>query len=63
MNELLETLYAKEFKSNEKDPNCKTCKNKPKFKDSWVIWFGVWMVGMSVYGNVVFFKKIIEMII
>ncbi len=59
MEEYIETLYANEI---NKDPGCKTCKNKPKFKDSWVIWFGVWMVGMSVYGNVVFFKKIIDLI-
>ena len=60
MENILETIYAKD--SKEKDPNCKTCKNKPKLLSSWTTWFGIWMFVMSVYGNFVLFKKIINFI-
>ena len=61
MNELLETLYAREFKSNEKDPNCKTCKNKPKLQQSGIFWFAIWMMIMSLYGNFMLFYKIFSL--
>jgi len=54
----METIYAQE--ANE--TGCKTCKNKPKLLTSWTTWFGVWMFVMSVYGNFVFFKQIINFI-
>ena len=62
MDELLETLYAREFKSNEKDPNCKTCKNKPDLQKSALFWIAVWMMIMSLYGNIILFKQIFGLI-
>lgn len=61
MDELLETIYGKEFNNSEKDPNCKTCKNKPKLQESWIFWVGVWMMLMSLYGNFTFFYKIFSL--
>ena len=58
MEDFMETIYAQE--ANE--TGCKTCKNKPKLLTSWTTWFGVWMFVMSVYGNFVFFKQIINFI-
>ena len=52
----METLYANGF--NEKDPNCKTCKNKSKPEKSGIFWFAIWMLIMSAYGNFVLFKQI-----
>jgi hypothetical protein len=60
MEELLETLYARE--SNQKDPSCKTCKNKPKLQESGIFWLGVWMAVMSLYGNIMLFKQIFNLI-
>jgi hypothetical protein len=56
----METIYAKTF--NEKNPNCETCKNKTNLKNSGVFWFAIWMLVMSVYGNFVLFKQIINFI-
>jgi hypothetical protein len=59
MEEYLETIFAKEL---EKDPSCKTCKNKPKLQESGIFWFGVWMAVMSLYGNIMLFKQIFNLI-
>jgi hypothetical protein len=58
MEDFMETIYAQE--ANE--VGCKTCKNKPKLLTSWATWFGVWMFIMSIYGNFVFFKQIINFV-
>ena len=60
MDELLETLYAKEV--GQKDPNCKTCKNKPKLQRSGMFWIAIWMMIMSFYGNFILFKQIFNFI-
>lgn len=59
MDELLETIYAKGV--SEKDPNCKTCKKKPKLQESGIFWFAVWMMIMSLYGNFMIFYKIFSL--
>jgi hypothetical protein len=60
MEDFMETLYANGF--DEKDPNCKTCKNKTKPEKSGIFWFAIWMLIMSAYGNFVLFKQIINFI-
>ena len=60
MEDFMETLYANGF--NEKDPNCKTCKNKPDLQKNGIFWFAIWMLIMSAYGNFVLFKQIINFI-
>jgi hypothetical protein len=60
MEEILETLYAKD--STPKNPNCKSCKNKPKLQKSGIFWFSVWMLIMAAYGNIVLFKQIYHLI-
>jgi hypothetical protein len=60
MEEILETLYAKDI--TPKDPNCKTCKNKPKFQRSGMFWIAIWMMIMAFYGNFILFKQIFNFI-
>ena len=60
MDGLLETLYAKEM--GQKDPNCKTCKNKPDLQKNGLFWIAVWMMIMSLYGNIILFKQIFGLI-
>lgn len=60
MEEILETLYARESKT--KDPNCETCKNKVKPQRNGFLWFAIWMMIMSFYGNIVLFKQIYHFI-
>jgi len=59
MENILETIYAKD--SKEKDPNCKTCKNKPKLQESGIFWVAVWMSIMSIYGNIMLFYQILSL--
>lgn len=61
MDEILETIYAKDVKG--KDPNCKTCKSKPKLQQSGIFWFAIWMSIMSLYGSFMFFYKIFSFFI
>lgn len=60
MNEILETLYAKD--ATPKDPSCKTCKNKPKLYKSGMFWIAMWMMVMAFYGNFILFRQIFNFI-
>jgi len=58
MEQYTETIYA-----HENDvKGCKTCKDKTKIWTEWTTWVGLWMFGMAIYGNYIFFKNIFELI-
>ena len=60
MENIVETLFAKD--NSKPEGECKTCKNKVNPLQSGIIWFSIWMLIMSFYGHVVFFKKLFGLI-
>ncbi len=58
MEEIMETIYAKEGNTQ----GCKTCKNKTNMWKEWSTWVGLWMFGMAIYGNYIFFRNIFDLI-